>query len=81
MGGAAVRFGGTEAIEHVRRGVQRLTILHSVFGSTEIVASQLQPDPATVGAAALVIQAVMDGRVSIPQYEAALSAKQERGQP
>jgi N-acetylglucosamine repressor len=67
VGGAAVRFGGAEAMDHARRNAQRLTILHSLFSTTEIVASQLEPDPATVGAAALVIQAVMDGRVLTPQ--------------
>ena len=67
VGGAAVRFGGAQAMDHVRRSAQRLTILHSLFSSTAIVASQLQPDAATVGAAALIIQAVMDGRVSMPQ--------------
>jgi N-acetylglucosamine repressor len=69
VGGAAVRFGGAEAMNHVRRSTQRLTMLHKLFGSTQIVQTQLEPDPATVGAAALIIQAVMDGRVAVPQLD------------
>jgi predicted NBD/HSP70 family sugar kinase len=69
VGGAAVRFGGTEAMNHVRRSTQRLTVLHKLFGPTQIVQTQLEPDPATVGAAALIIQAVMDGRVAVPQLD------------
>jgi len=64
VGGAAAQFGGEEALEVSRRALQRLTILHSQFGLTKIVASTLLPDPATLGAASLVIQAVMDGKIA-----------------
>ncbi|MBX3065094.1 MAG: ROK family transcriptional regulator [Anaerolineae bacterium] len=69
VGGGALRFGGAEALDYVRRGAQRLTILHSLFSATKIVASTLEPDPATVGAATLIIQAVMDGRVAISESQ------------
>jgi predicted NBD/HSP70 family sugar kinase len=65
VGGAAAQFGGEEALEVSRRALQRLTILHSQFGLTKIVASTLLPDPATLGAASLVIQAVMDGKIAV----------------
>jgi N-acetylglucosamine repressor len=69
IGGAAIKFGGEEALEVARRAVQRLTILHSQFGLTKIVATNLLPDPATVGAATLIIQAVMNGQISIPHEQ------------
>lgn len=64
VGGVAVQFGGKEAIDTACRAVQQLTILHNQFGLTKIVASNLLPDPATIGAATLVIQAVMDGQIA-----------------
>ena len=64
IGGVAVQFGGKEALDTARTAVQQLTILHSQFGLTKIVASKLSPDPATMGAATLVIQAVMDGQIT-----------------
>jgi predicted NBD/HSP70 family sugar kinase len=70
VGGAAIQFGGEEALDSARRAVQRLTILHSQFGQTKIVASNLLPDPATVGAATLIIQAVMDGQLVVPYEQA-----------
>ncbi len=70
VGGAAIQFGGEEALDSTRRAVQRLTILHSQFGQTRVVASNLMPDPATVGAATLVIQAVMDGQIVVPYVQA-----------
>jgi predicted NBD/HSP70 family sugar kinase len=69
IGGAATQFGGDEALEAAHRAVQQLTILHSQFGLTKIVASRLLPDPATVGAGTLVIQAVMDGQVATPSKQ------------
>ncbi|HVU11116.1 MAG TPA: ROK family protein [Phototrophicaceae bacterium] len=63
IGGVAVQFGGKEALDTAHAAVQQLTILHSQFGLTKIVASNLSPDPATMGAATLVIQAVMDGQI------------------
>jgi len=64
MGGAAIRFGGDEALNSARRAVRRLSLLHQLFQSAEVVASSLLPDSATVGAATLVIQAVMDGQIT-----------------
>ncbi len=64
MGGMAAQFGGEEALEASRRALQGLKILHRQFGLTRIITSSLQPDPATLGAASLVIQAVMDGNIT-----------------
>lgn len=66
VGGVAVQFGGEEALEAARRAVQRLTILHRQFGLTKVVASSLLPDAATVGAATLIIQGVMEGQIAAP---------------
>jgi predicted NBD/HSP70 family sugar kinase len=70
IGGAAVHFGGEEALEEARRAVQRLVVLHSQFGLTKVVASDLLPDSATVGAGTLIIQAVMDGQIAVPTRQA-----------
>lgn len=64
VGGVAVQFGGKDALDTAQWAVQQLTILHSQFGLTKIAASNLLPDPATMGAATLVIQAVMDGQIA-----------------
>jgi N-acetylglucosamine repressor len=64
VGGNAMQFGGEESLEAARRSVQRLTVLHSQFGLTQIIASKLLPDPATVGAATLIVQAVMEGQLA-----------------
>jgi len=63
IGGAAVQFGGDEAIDAANRALQQITILHSQFGLTKVVASNLLPDPATVGAVTLIVEAVMDGQL------------------
>ena len=67
VGGAPIHFGGDEALEAARRSARRLTILHPLFAHVKVVASQLAPDPATVGAATLVVQAVMEGPIVAPQ--------------
>lgn len=64
IGGVAVQFGGKEALDTAHWAVRQLMILHSQFGRTEVVASNLSPDSATMGAATLVIQAVMDGQIT-----------------
>lgn len=64
VGGAAAQFGGEEALEVSRRALQRFTILHRQFGLAKVVASTLLPDSATLGAASLIIQAVMDGKIT-----------------
>ncbi len=63
IGGAAVQFGGEEALDAANRALQQITILHSQFGLTKVVASNLVPDPATVGAVTLIIEAVMEGQI------------------
>ena len=63
IGGAAVQFGGNEALDAANRALQQITILHSQFGLTKVVASNLLPDPATVGAVTLIVEAVMDGQI------------------
>jgi len=65
IGGAAVQFGGDEALDAAKRALQQITILHSQFGLTKVVASNLLPDPATVGAVTLIIEAVMDGQIAM----------------
>lgn len=70
VGGAPIHFGGSEALEAARRAARRLMILHPLFGDVKVVASQLAPDPATVGAAALVAQAVMEGPILAPPLPA-----------
>lgn len=67
MGGAAIQFGGDEGLTAARRSVRQLSMLHNLFNSTRVHASTLSPDSATVGAATLVIQAVMDGQIIAPQ--------------
>jgi predicted NBD/HSP70 family sugar kinase len=69
IGGAAVRFGGEEALEEARRAIQPLVILYREFDLTKVVTSDLLPDSATVGAGTLIIQAVMDGQITAPQRE------------
>lgn len=67
MGGAAIQFGGDDGLTAARRSVRQLSMLHNLFNSTRVHASTLSPDSATVGAATLVIQAVMDGQIIAPQ--------------
>jgi predicted NBD/HSP70 family sugar kinase len=67
MGGAAIQFGAEHALDAARHSVKHLSILHNLLGSTQVVASNLSPDSATVGAATLVIQAIMDGQITAPR--------------
>ncbi len=71
LGGTAIRFGGDEALKAAHRAVQSLTSLHNHFGMMKIIASSLLPDPATVGAATLVIQAVLEGQIGVRQMQIA----------
>jgi glucokinase len=63
IGGPTIQFGGEEAIVAVQNVTQRLTILHEILGKTRVAASTLKPDSATVGAATLVVHAVMNGQI------------------
>jgi predicted NBD/HSP70 family sugar kinase len=64
IGGVATQFGGKEALDTAQLAVQQLTILHKQFGLTKVAASKLSPDSATIGAATLVIEAIMDGQIT-----------------
>ncbi|WP_119071174.1 ROK family transcriptional regulator [Aggregatilinea lenta] len=64
VGGPTLHFGGPEALEAAQHAIQRLTILHELLGSTKVIASTLLPDSATVGAATLVVHAVMVGTIT-----------------
>lgn len=66
IGGPTMHFGGNEAIQAAQNAAQQLTILHEILGNTRVVASNLKPDSATVGAATLVVHAVMNGQI-LPQ--------------
>lgn len=66
IGGPTIQFGGKEAIEAAQNATQKLTILHEILGSTRVVTSTLKPDSATVGAATLVVHAIMNGQI-LPQ--------------
>lgn len=67
MGGAAIQFGGEDGLQAARKSVRHLSTLHNLFNLTRVYASSLSPDSATVGAATLIIQAVMDGQITAPQ--------------
>jgi N-acetylglucosamine repressor len=64
IGGVATQFGGKEALDTAQLAVQQLTILHKQFGLTKVAVSRLSPDSATIGAATLVIEAIMDGQIT-----------------
>ena len=64
VGGPTIRFGGERALEGAQNSTRRLTILHDLLGKTRVIASLLEPDSATVGAATLVVHAVMNGQIS-----------------
>ena len=70
IGGPTVQFGGQPALDAVQRAVGRLSILHELLGETRVAASALAPDAATVGAATLVVHAVMIGQISTFHPEA-----------
>ncbi len=76
LGGPVVQFVGEEAVTVARQAAQRLGLIHPIYRSTTIVASELQPDSATVGAATLIIQAILDGRITVPTD---LTNTQEKG--
>ena len=63
IGGPTMQFGGQQALDAAQRAVGRLSILHERLGETRVVASTLAPDAATVGAATLVVHAVMNGQI------------------
>jgi transcriptional regulator of PTS gene len=63
IGGPTIQFGGKQAIQAAQEAAQQLTILHELLGKTRVVASDLKPDSATVGAATLVVHALMNGQI------------------
>jgi N-acetylglucosamine repressor len=67
IGGPTMQFGGQQALDAAQRAVGRLSILHERLGETRVVASTLAPDAATVGAATLVVHAVMNGQIGALQ--------------
>ena len=69
VGGPTIQFGGYYAVEAAQRAISRLTILHPLFSQTRVLASALEPDSATVGAATLVVNAIMNGQIPTGNFE------------
>ncbi len=65
IGGQSIAFAGDEAHEIAQHAVQQLAHLHPTYGETQVVISNLKPDPATIGAASLITQAVFNGDILI----------------
>lgn len=63
IGGPTIQLGGIEAIHAAQNAAQQLSILHEILGNTRVIASTLKPDSATVGAATLIVHAVMNGQI------------------
>jgi predicted NBD/HSP70 family sugar kinase len=65
IGGQAIDFAGEAAVQAAQQAIQQLARLHPIYSKTAIVISTLSPNPATVGAAALITQAVFSGDITL----------------
>lgn len=63
IGGQSIALAGDEAVEAAQRAIQQLARLHPAYSNTSVVVSTLNPDSATIGAAALITQSVFNGDI------------------